>query len=208
MTAKITTLFLDIGGVLLTNAWDRTSRKLAAEKFHLNLEELNESHHLIFNDYETGKITLDQYLDSLSTHDNLIFPRDDFKAFMFEQSLPHYDNINFFKELKKKHQLKVIAVNNEGRELNEFRINKFHLDELFDAFVCSCYVKIRKPDPDIFRIACDISHSLPQQVFMTDDRSMFVEAAKTIGINGLTYEGLVSIKEKISLQEFKMNHEN
>ncbi len=204
---KITTLFLDIGGVLLTNGWDRTSRKLAAEKFNLNLDELNESHHLIFNDYETGKLTLDEYLNRLNLHDKMIFPKEDFKAFIFQQSKPHYDTISFFKKLKKKHGLKVFAVNNEGRELNEFRINKFHLNELFDAFVSSCYVKIRKPDPDIFRIACDIAHSLPQEAIMIDDRSMFTEVAKTIGINGLHYDGLVSIKEKLSLQEFKFNNE-
>lgn len=204
---KITTLFLDIGGVLLTNGWDRTSRKLAAEKFNLDLDELNERHHLIFNDYETGKLTLDEYLDRLNLYDKIIIPIEDFKAFMFQQSQPHNDTISFFKELKKKHLLKVIAVNNEGRELNEFRINKFKLDELFDAFVSSCYVKIRKPDPDIFRIACDIAHSLPQEIIMIDDRSMFTEVAKTIGINGLHYDGVVSIKEKLSLQQFKFNEE-
>lgn len=202
---KITTLFLDIGGVLLTNGWDRASRKLAAEKFNLNLDELNESHHLIFNDFETGKLTMDEYLTRLNLHKNLVFSKKELKAFIFEQSKPFNSSISYFKALKQQHKLKVFAVNNEGRELNEYRINKFALDELFDAFVSSCYVKIRKPDPDIFRIACDIAHCLPQQTIMIDDRSMFTEVAKTVGITGLQYDGLDKIKEKIKLVDFKFN---
>jgi putative hydrolase of the HAD superfamily len=199
----ITTLFLDVGGVLLTNGWDRFSRKLAAEKFHLDLDELNESHHLIFNDYETGKLTLEDYLTRLNLQNETVFPREEFKAFIFQQSQPHAETIGFFKELKRRHRLKVFAVNNEGRELNEFRINTFHLDELIDAFISSCYVKIRKPNPEIFRIACDIAHSLPEETLMIDDRSMFVEVAKSIGLHGFQYDGLASIKEKISSLDFK-----
>ncbi|MBX2933838.1 MAG: HAD hydrolase-like protein [Ferruginibacter sp.] len=202
---SVTTLFLDIGGVLLTNGWDRASRKLAAEKFKLNLDELNESHHLVFNDFETGKLTMDEYLTRLKLHNNLVFSNKELKAFIFEQSKPFNNSIGYFKTLKQQHKLKVFAVNNEGRELNEYRINKFALDELFDAFVSSCYVKIRKPDPDIFRIACDIAHSLPQQTVMIDDRSMFAEVAKTVGITGFQYEGLDSIKEKIKSLVFKYN---
>ncbi|HQW83697.1 MAG TPA: HAD hydrolase-like protein [Ferruginibacter sp.] len=199
----ITTLFLDIGGVLLTNGWDRTARKLAAEKFNLDLNELNESHHLIFNDYETGKLTLDEYLNRLNFHNKIFFPKAAFKEFIFKQSKPYNNTIAFFKALKIKHRLKVVAVNNEGRELNEYRINKFKLDELFDAFVSSCYVKTRKSDPDIFCIACDIAHSQPKETIMIDDRSMFTEVAKTVGITAIQYEGLDSIKEKLKLVNFK-----
>ena len=207
-TYRITTLFLDIGGVLLTNGWDRTARRLASEQLHLDFDEMNERHHLIFDVYEMGKITLNEYLDQLIFDPNINFSKDDFKSFMFQQSQPYYDTIDFFKELKRKYSLKVVAVNNEGRELNEFRIKKFHLDELFDGFVSSSYVKMRKPDIDIFRLACDISKCLPQQALLVDDRDMFVEVAKTIGINGIHYEGLSSIKEKMSLMEFDVNNEN
>lgn len=202
MANQITTLFLDIGGVLLTNGWDRNARKLAAEKFSLNLDELNESHHLVFNDFETGKLSMDEYLNRLKLHNNLVFSKEELKAFIFEQSKPFNSSISFFKALKQQHKLKVFAVNNEGRELNEYRINKFKLDELFDAFVSSCYVKVRKPDPDIFRIACDIAHSQPQETIMIDDRSMFTEVAKTVGITGIQYTGLDDIKEKLKAVGF------
>ncbi|HEX2846222.1 MAG TPA: HAD family hydrolase [Chitinophagaceae bacterium] len=193
----ITTLFLDIGGVLLTNGWGRSSRKLAAEHFKLDVVELNERHHLTFDTYEIGKISLDEYLERIVFYEKRDFTVEDFKTFMYGQTQPYTDSIEFFKKLKQRHGLKVIAVNNEGRELNDYRINQFRLYELFDAYASSCYVKFRKPDIDIFRIACDIGKVAPQQTVMVDDRQMFTQVASTIGINCLHFDSLEGIKEKM-----------
>lgn len=193
----ITTLFLDIGGVLLTNGWGRGSRKLAAEHFKLDLVEINERHHLTFDTYEIGKITLDEYLERIVFYEKRDFSIDDFKAFMFAQTEAYPESIAFFKELKQRHGLKVIAVNNEGRELNDYRISQFRLYELFDAYASSCYVKFRKPDIDIFRIACDIGRVVPHQAAMVDDRAMFTQVASTIGIQCLHFNTLDGIKEKL-----------
>ncbi|MBN8877209.1 MAG: HAD family phosphatase [Chitinophagaceae bacterium] len=193
----VTTLFLDIGGVLLTNGWGRSSRKLAAEHFKLDLVELNERHHLTFDTYEIGKISLDEYLERIVFYEKRDFSIDDFKTFMYGQTQPYTDSIEFFKQLKQRHGLKVIAVNNEGRELNDYRIHQFRLYELFDAYASSCYVKFRKPDIDIFRIACDIGRVAPQQAAMVDDRQMFTNVASTLGINCLHFDSLAGIKEKM-----------
>jgi putative hydrolase of the HAD superfamily len=199
----ITTLFLDIGGVLLTNGWGRGSRKLAAEKFNLDLAELNERHHLTFDTYEMGKLSLDEYLLRTVFYENRDFSTDEFKTFMYTQSQALPGSIDFFKDLKKKYKLRVIAVNNEGRELNEYRIREFGLRELFDAFASSCYVRFRKPDVDIFRLACDIAQTTPQQAVMIDDRSMFVAVAKTIGLQALQFDGLERMREKIETIRFR-----
>src|SRR6478752_7226483 len=147
---KITTLFLDIGGVLLTAGWGHESRNKAVKHFKLNAEELNERHHLTFDTYEEGKLTLSEYLKRIVFYEERSFSEQDFITFMFKQSLPFQDTIDFFKEIKKRYQLKIIAVSNEGRELNTYRIQTFKLNELFDAFVCSSFVHMRKPDSDIF----------------------------------------------------------
>lgn len=195
--APITTLFLDIGGVLLTNGWGRSSRKLAAEHFGLDLVELNERHHLTFDTYEIGKISLDEYLERIVFYEKRDFSSEDFKSFMYKQTTPYNDSIEFFKQIKQQHRLKVIAVNNEGRELNDYRIRQFRLNELFDAYASSCYVKFRKPDLDIFRVACDIARVLPHQAAMVDDREMFTQVASTIGINCLHFDSLDGIKGKL-----------
>jgi len=192
---NITTLFLDLGGVLVTNGWDHHARKRAITHFNIDEEEFEERHHLTFDTYESGKLTLDEYLDTLVFYEKRNFTKNDFKAFMFEQSHAHEDTIVYFKKLKHDHGLRMVAVNNEGRELNEFRIQKFKLNKLFDAFISSCYVHLRKPDADIFRMACDISQAAPTQVIYMDDRNMFVESARSLGIRAYHYQGLDAAKD-------------
>src|ERR1700744_1768881 len=157
MKNKITTLFLDIGEVLLTNGWGSKQRNNAIAHFKLDSEELNERHHLTFDTYEEGKLSLEEYLNRTVFYEKRNFSRGDFIKFMYAQSLPYQDSIDFFKDLKKKFSLKVIAVSNEGRELTQYRIKQFKLNELFDAIVSSSFVHFRKPDEDIFRMAIDIS---------------------------------------------------
>jgi putative hydrolase of the HAD superfamily len=199
----ITTLFLDVGGVLLTNGWDRAARKQAATKFNLDLEELNERHHLTFDTYELGKLTLDQYLDRLVFYEPRSFSKEEWITFMCERSQAFEETIMFFKDFKAKHNVQIFAVNNEGKELNEYRIKTFKLHELFDAFVSSCYVKFRKPDADIFRMACDIAQALPEQAIHVDDRMMFVDVACTVGIHGIHFKNLELLKEQLSNFNFQ-----
>lgn len=201
---SITTLFLDIGGVLLSNGWGKDARKKAVEHFNLNHEEINERHHLTFDTYEEGKLTLKEYLHRVVFYEERIFSVDDFITFMYQQSTAYPDTIDYFKTIKKKYRLKVIAVSNEGRELNTFRIQKFELDELFDAFVSSCYVHLRKPDADIFRMASDISQSTAENTVYIDDRLMFVEVARKFGMFGLHFQNLTDAKERLKNLGFEM----
>jgi len=182
---KITTLFLDIGGVLLTNGWDRTARRLAGETFGLDYEEMDERHHLTFDTYEEGKLSLDEYLDRIVFYEERPFTRDSFRSFMFAQSRAFPEMIELVSGLKARHGLKVAAVSNEGRELNEYRIRTFGLDGFIDFFISSSFVHYRKPDADMYRIALDIAQVAPEQVMYIDDRPMFVDVARNLGIQGM-----------------------
>jgi len=194
-SSMITTLFLDIGGVLLTNGWDHNSRKKASTYFKIDPEELNERHHLTFDTYESGKLTLDEYLNRVIFYQKRSFTKRKFISFMYNESKPIDDSIYFFKNVKKQYNLRVIALSNEARELNDFRVKKYKLDELFDAFVSSCFVHLRKPDIDIYKLACDISNTLPNQALYIDDRLMFVQVANSLGINVLHHQNLASTKK-------------
>ena len=183
-----TTLFLDIGGVLLTNGWDRGIRVHASEKFGLDYPEMDERHHLTFDTYEEGKLSLDEYLDRVVFFQERSFSREEFKAFMYAQSQPFPDMIELMRRLKTKHGLQVAAVSNEGRELTVYRVQQFKLGTIIDFFVSSCFVHYRKPDADMFRIALDIAQVNPQQVVYIDDRPMFVEVAQGLGIQGILHK--------------------
>ena len=197
-TPRITTLFVDIGGVLLSNGWDRVARKRAAEKFGIDLVEMDERHHLTFGTYEEGKLSLEDYLSRAVFYEERPFSRDSFIMFMFAQSHPHSEMIDLVRRLKERYGLKVICVSNEGREFTEYRIKRFELRTFFDCFVSSCFVHVRKPDYDIYRIAMDIAQAPCEEVVYIDDRGMFVEAARCLGIQGIIHKDYVSTREALA----------
>ena len=192
-------LFSDIGGVLLTNGWGHESREAAARKFGIDYGEMDVLHDFIFNVYEMGKISLDVYLDTVVFNHPRKFSRQEFKDFMFAQSLELPGMLSWFVEWKNKnHGLKIISINNEAKELNEYRIKKYKLHNFFDAFVSSCEVGMRKPDPGIFRLALGIAQAQPQECLYFDDRIMLVEAAKKEGIHAhhhKSFESTIKIIE-------------
>jgi putative hydrolase of the HAD superfamily len=193
-----TALFLDIGGVLLNNGWDRNARHRAAVAFELDEDEVNERHHLAFDAYEVGKISLDDYLRMVVFYRKQSFSPEEFKAFMYSQSQPLEDMIEFVRELKKAYQLKTIVVSNEGRELNAYRIHTFGLNTFIDAFVCSSFVHFRKPDLDIYHIALDVSQVSIADVVYLDDRQLFVEAATHLGIRSIRHTSLATTKTALA----------
>jgi putative hydrolase of the HAD superfamily len=188
----VTALFLDLGGVLLTNGWDRNARALAAKTFDLDPKEMDERHHLTFDTYEVGKLTLDEYLSRLVFYEKRSFTEGEFRDFMFAQSKPLPEMIDLVRTLKAQYKLKIAVVNNEGRELNEHRIQAFKLASFVDFFISSCFVHVRKPDADIYRIALDIAQVPRAQVAYLDDRNMFVQVAEGLGIHGIHHTSYAS----------------
>jgi putative hydrolase of the HAD superfamily len=198
MNNRYKILFSDIGGVLLSNGWGHESRMAAAEKFHIDYEEMDVLHNFIFNVYEMGKISLDDYLNTVVFNHKRDFSREEFKEFIFSSSVQLPDMLPWFIEWKSKHEnIKVISINNEARELNQFRINKFHLHDFFDAFVSSCEVGMRKPDPEIFLLALGIAQAKPEECLYFDDRIMLVEAAKKVGIHAFHHVSFENTKKII-----------
>ncbi len=195
---KIKAVFLDIGGVLLTNGWDRRARRAAAEKFGLNPEEMDERHHLTFDTYEEGKLSLGDYLTRLVFFEDRPFTREDFQAFMFAQSQPLPEMIGLFTRLKARHGFRVATVSNEGRELTIYRIKKFNLKSFVDFFISSCFVHIRKPDADIYRLALDCAQVEPEEAVYVDDRAMFVQVARGLNLRGIHHTGYDSTREALA----------
>lgn len=203
-SAPIQALFLDLGGVLLSNGWDHKSRKLAAEAFNLDMADMEDRHHLTFDTYEEGKLTLGEYLNRVVFYQKRDFTPDQFREFMFAQSTAHQEMVDLIKQLKEKHQFKIAVINNEGRELNEYRIKKFQLNQFVDFFISSCFVHFRKPDADIFRVALDIAQVRAEQAVYIDDRQMFVDVARDMGIQSFRHKDYLSTSEKLASMGLKI----
>ena len=193
----ITTLFLDIGGVLLTDGWGHKFRKMAVKEFRLNQQEMEDRHQSVFETFELDKITMEEYLKLVIFYEQRTFTPAQFKEFMFARSESDPQMIDLIRRLKATYRLKIVAVSNESRELNDYRIQKFRLNEFIDAFISSCYVGIRKPDPDIFRLALDIAQVPTEQIVYIENTPILVEIAEGLGIRSIWHTDYKSTCEKL-----------
>lgn len=197
--SKIKTLFLDIGGVLLTNGWDHSIREKTLNHFKIDLSEFTPLHKEYYNLHEQGKISLHTYLEKTIFTKKRSFSEVEFIKFMEEQSKPDLEMLSLMHQIKKEYHLDTASLSNEGRELTEFRIKAFNLNSLFDFFIVSCFVGYQKPDPKIYQLALDISGRSRDEVIYIDDRDYLIEAAKKLGIKGILHTSLQSTKKELEL---------
>jgi putative hydrolase of the HAD superfamily len=195
--AEITTLFWDIGGVILTNGWDRESRKEAAVAFHLDWEDFQDRHDLTFPAFDSGQITLNQYLDRTLFYRPRAFTREEFSAFMFAQSREFPDVRAILDKVSDSGKYFVGAINNEPLELNQYRIEAFQLRRNFLVFFSSCYVRSRKPEETIFRVALEVSQRPPEQCLFIDDRPLNLESPRRLGMNTIHHQNAEQLRSEL-----------
>ncbi len=195
---EIAVLFWDIGGVILTNGWDTDSRDEAARRFGLDRADFERRHEGAFPEFEVGRITLDAYLDLTIFFHGRTFTRDDFKAFMFSRSAENAATRAVLDEVTAAGRYLLAALNNEGRELNAYRIERFHLDRNFTVLLSSCYLGLRKPDEMIYRRALEITHRAPEESVFIDDRLPNVEGARRVGMNVIHFQNAAKLRGELA----------
>jgi len=194
----IRAIFWDVGGVLLTNAWDRTERAKALEHFHLDAEEFHDRHEMVVSSFERGKITLDEYLDRTVFYRPRPFERDTFRDYMFSLSQPFPDVLQFAQALTDSGKYFMGTINNESRELNNQRIEKFGLRKIFRLFISSCYVGFRKPERDIYRLALETTQIPAEDCCFIDDRALNLECAAKLGMHTIEMKGLEQLRGELA----------
>ena len=194
--AEITTLFWDVGGVLLANGWDRDTRLAAAVRFGLNEDEFEQRHEALVSALETGKTSLDDYLEQTVFCHPQSFSHEEFKAFLHAQSQSKPDSLALARELSGKYLM--AAINNESLELNLYRIEKFGLREIFTAFFSSCFVRLRKPDPAIYRLALDVTQKTHDECCFIDDRPLNLEGARQVGLHVIQFQDVNQLRRELA----------
>lgn len=190
-------IFWDLGGVLLSNAWDRTQRMAALEHFRLDEEEFHSRHEMVISSFERGKISLNEYLDRTVFYRNRPFTRDEFRDYMFSLSQPMPEVIAFAHKLADSGKYFMSTINNESRELNLYRIEKYGLREIFRLFVSSCFVGLRKPESGIYRLAIEITQVKPQECCFIDDRALNLECAAKLGMRTIQMQTLEQLRSEL-----------
>ncbi len=195
--AKTTALFWDVGGVMLSNGWDRAGRRRAAEHFKLDWEEFQDRHELVSTDFETGRLTLEEYLQQTVFYCSRSFTRVDFRAFMFAQSKPLPETLSIVERLAASRKYLMATLNNESLELNRYRIEQFGLRKHFTAFLSSCFLGVKKPEHAIYRLASQITQRTPDECLFIDDRALNLECAQLLGMRTIHYQNPARLRQEL-----------
>lgn len=195
--AEITALFWDVGGVILTNGWDRAGRRRATEQFQLGWEEFQDRHELVSADFEAGRLTLEEYLRRAVFYRSRPFTEEEFKSFMFAQSKPNLETLALVKSLARSDKYLMATLNNESLELNLYRIEQFRLRECFDVFLSSCFLGVRKPECAIYRLASQITQRVAEECLFIDDRALNLECAQLMGMRTIHYQNPMQLRQEL-----------
>lgn len=194
---SIRVLFWDIGGVLLTNAWDHTQRTQALKHFQLEEEEFRDRHEMVVSSFERGKITLDEYLDRTVFYRPRSFTPEAFVEYMHSLSQPLLENLQFARALADSGKYLMGTINNESRELNYYRMEKFGLSRIFRLFYSSCFVGLRKPESGIYRLALETTQIPADESCFIDDRALNLECAAKLGMHTIEMDSVDQLKRDL-----------
>jgi len=194
---EVNHIFFDIGGVLGSNGWDREQRQRAIERFNLDADDFQWRHEDLIGEWEEGRITLDEYLDIAVFHTHRDFSRSEFIRFMLDQSTPHPDTVAIARELAQTSRFTMMTLNNESEELNAYRIIEFGLGPIFEAFISSCYLSVRKPFRRFYNRALGIAQCEPSKCLFIDDRQQNLTPAQSMGMNVILYKSAPQLRADI-----------
>ncbi len=196
--ATIPALFWDVGGVLLTNAWDHNERREAVAHFSLDATDFEQRHSSVVSDFETGKLTLEQYLERTVFYVDRPFTREAFREFMFSRSQPKPEVLAFARELAASRSCLMSTINNESAELNQYRIRQFALHDIFDLFISSCFVGLRKPSREIYQLALNLTQRSPDECCFIDDRPENLQPAQQLGMHCIRMQGVDKLRSELN----------
>jgi putative hydrolase of the HAD superfamily len=194
---EIRHIFFDIGGVLGSNCWDREQRQRAVERFGLNAEDFQWRHEEVIGEWEEGRMTLDEYLDIAVFYTERKFSKDEFRSFMRAQSVPHPETIAIARALSLNPRYTLMTLNNESAEMNVYRIEHFGISEIFEAFISSCWLGVRKPIRRFYSRGLGIAHAEPASSLFIDDRQQNLIPASSLGMNVILFRSAEQLRSDV-----------
>jgi putative hydrolase of the HAD superfamily len=184
---KISAVFSDVGGVLLTNGLDHGERSRLVEQFGLDGGDFEGRHQMVAAALDSGQLDLDRYLDRTIFYRPRTFDKQDVRDFIYAQSEALPGSLALIARLAQAQKAFLATLNNESRELNLYRIEKFGLRNYFSVFFSSCYLGVSKPHEQIYRMALDLSQRQARECVFIDDRPMNLECAKRLGLHTIQF---------------------
>ena len=191
-------IFFDVGGVLGSNGWDREQRAAAAQHFGLDVTEVEDRHGEAVATLEQGRMPLDEYLRCTVFHRPRPFTPAAFKAFMLAQSRPFPETIDLARALARTGRYRLMTINNESAELNQYRLEQFGLRDIFITFFSSCWLGVLKPARRIYEVALAMSQAEAADSVFIDDRERNLEPARALGMRTIRFTDALGLRQELA----------
>jgi putative hydrolase of the HAD superfamily len=195
--STITTIFFDIGGVCLSNGWDHEQRQALAQLLGFDYPSFDSRHRQVIDSLERGQLTLEEYLRWTLFYEPRPFSMQQVIDAIQQLSTPFDETLAIVQALRDSGKYLLATINNESRELNEYRIERFGLRDLFSAFFSSCYLGLLKPQPEHYRRAMQITQCPPEQCLFVDDRPMNIEVARILGMQPIQFISAAQLESEL-----------
>jgi len=196
--ANISTIFFDVGGVLLSDGWNHISRKKAAEQFSLDFDDLEAKHAPLADALDTGQLSVNEYIDKTVFYQSRSFSKIDFYQFMKDQSQPNSDTLALAAALAAQDKYFMATINNESAELGVYRIEKFKLASTFSVFFTSGFIGLKKPDSPIFERVLQITQKNATETVFIDDRDSNLVAPRHLKMNTIHFENVQQLTKDLA----------
>jgi len=203
----IKTAFFDIGGVLGTNGWDREHRKEASRLFGMDHEQYTRLHDEVVPVFEEGLLTLDQYLDRAVFVRPRNFTPEDFKRFMYTRSEPFPESLAVAGALARGGRARMCIASNESDELSRYRQRLFGLAEIFDTFLASCWIGVRKPAAIFYERILAITGARAEESLFVDDREENLVAPKALGFTTIHFQSADQLRRELVAAGLELNNQ-
>jgi HAD superfamily hydrolase (TIGR01509 family) len=200
-STTIRTLFWDIGGVLLTNGWDSGQRTRVLSRVGVDLDKYESLHSEANYTWERGLTTAKTFFNTTVFEQNpelelsfdVLWPQ-----VCAESKVLNPECLDMLSELQQAGRLSIATLNNESRELNDYRLDAFHLRPLFDYFICSGYVGEMKPLPGIYNSAIEISGYPAETSLFIDDKQENCDAAIALGMKAIRFTSPAQLRVELA----------
>lgn len=179
-------IIFDFFGVIRTDA---LKSWLTLHNYELNDAMLTAIQHV-----DRGDITSEQFFGILS---NLTgHPAADIYKEMEQGAALDYHVLELIKQLKGRYKIGLLS-NSSSMFLRDI-LENYSLNPYFDAVIISSEVGLIKPQPEIFMLALRKLNTPAEHTIFIDDNHHNVVGAQKVGIRGLDYTNLQTLRADLA----------
>ena len=147
--------------------------------------------------YDKGELTAARLTEMV--YRDIGIPREQMSAFIEAAKsalLPKEDTLEVVRRLRRSGN-RLFVLSNMPSEMADYIRSAYAFWDFFDGTVFSGYVRMVKPDEEMFHYLFSQYRLVPEQTVFIDDSAMNIEAAARLGVQGMLFQDADTLQKKL-----------